>query len=67
MAIGIVGSGSYLPARVVTNMEIAAWAETSADWILSGTRIEDARPTALILATMSRHRYFGRVKQESGR
>jgi 3-oxoacyl-[acyl-carrier-protein] synthase-3 len=35
----IVGSGSYLPARVVTNRELAEMVDTSDEWILERTGI----------------------------
>ncbi|QHS10214.1 beta-ketoacyl-ACP synthase III [Sinimarinibacterium sp. NLF-5-8] len=36
----IIGTGSYLPERVVTNQELQARIETSDDWIVSRTGIE---------------------------
>ncbi|GAC1620964.1 MAG: ketoacyl-ACP synthase III [Nevskia sp.] len=36
----IVGTGSYLPARIVTNRELETTIETSDDWIVSRTGIE---------------------------
>ncbi|MFE0459657.1 3-oxoacyl-ACP synthase III family protein [Kitasatospora sp. NPDC058965] len=38
-AIGIVGTGSYVPETVVSNEEIAAGAGVTADWILTKTGI----------------------------
>ena len=35
----IVGSGSYLPARIVTNADLAATVETSDEWIVERTGI----------------------------
>ncbi len=37
----IVGTGSYLPARVVSNQEIAERVETSDEWIFSRTGIRE--------------------------
>lgn len=37
----IVGTGSYLPARVVSNQEIALRVETSDEWIFSRTGIRE--------------------------
>ncbi|MGL4605271.1 MAG: beta-ketoacyl-ACP synthase 3, partial [Iodobacter sp.] len=37
----IVGTGSYLPARVVSNQEIAGRVETSDEWIFSRTGIRE--------------------------
>ena len=35
----IVGSGCYLPSRVVTNAELAATVDTSDEWIIERTGI----------------------------
>ena len=34
-----VGTGSYLPARVLTNVELAASVDTTDDWIVERTGI----------------------------
>jgi 3-oxoacyl-[acyl-carrier-protein] synthase-3 len=39
----ILGLGSYLPPRVVTNHEMAAWMETSDEWIVERTGIHERR------------------------
>ncbi|KAL3132008.1 hypothetical protein ABBQ32_008628 [Trebouxia sp. C0010 RCD-2024] len=41
--IGIVGIGSYLPSRCVTNQEIETFVDTTADWIASRTGIQERR------------------------
>lgn len=41
--IGIVGIGSYLPPRRVTNTEIETFVSTTADWISSRTGIQERR------------------------
>jgi len=42
----IAGTGSYLPARVMTNDEIAKHADTSNEWIVSRTGIESRHVAA---------------------
>ena len=42
----IIGTGSYLPERRVTNAEIALMAETSEEWIFSRTGIRERRIAA---------------------
>lgn len=37
----ILGIGSYLPERVVTNDDLAQWMETSNEWIVERTGIEE--------------------------
>ena len=39
MGIKILGTGSYLPPKVVTNGDIAASLDTSDEWIFSHTGI----------------------------
>jgi 3-oxoacyl-[acyl-carrier-protein] synthase-3 len=51
----IVGTGSYLPPRIVTNQELASRVDTSDEWIVSRTgirqrHIADERQTASDLA-----------------
>ncbi|WP_433260093.1 3-oxoacyl-ACP synthase III family protein [Actinosynnema sp. CS-041913] len=46
MSIGIVGLGAHLPDRVVTNAEVAAWADTTEEWIHTVTGIEERRYAA---------------------
>ena len=40
MAIKICGTGSYLPARLVTNDDLSKIMDTSDEWIKSRTGIE---------------------------
>ncbi len=42
----IVGSGSYLPAKVLTNEELAGMVETSDEWIVQRTGIKERRIAA---------------------
>ncbi|MDM8532429.1 beta-ketoacyl-ACP synthase III [Anaerolineales bacterium HSG25] len=42
----IVGWGKYLPEKVVTNDDIAAWMDTTDDWIRSRTGIAERRMAA---------------------
>ena len=39
----VMGSGSYLPERVVTNAELAERVDTSDDWITTRTGIHERR------------------------
>lgn len=41
--VEIVGTGAYLPSRVVKNDEIAKWVDTSDEWILQRTGIRERR------------------------
>ncbi|MEW1838380.1 ketoacyl-ACP synthase III [Nonomuraea angiospora] len=43
MAIGILGMGSYLPDRVVTNAEISQWAGVTEEWVVERTGIKERR------------------------
>ena len=43
MAIGIVGTGSFLPERVVTNDELSAHLDTTDAWIVARTGIRTRR------------------------
>ncbi|SCE77577.1 3-oxoacyl-ACP synthase III family protein [Micromonospora mirobrigensis] len=43
MAIGILGTGSYLPEQVVTNDDLARVVDTSDEWIVSHTGIRQRR------------------------
>ena len=42
----IVGTGSYLPARSVSNQELQTRIETSDEWIVSRTGIESRHVAA---------------------
>ncbi|MEQ9329198.1 MAG: 3-oxoacyl-ACP synthase, partial [Rhodospirillales bacterium] len=37
----IVGTGSYLPARIVSNDEISTWVDTSDEWIQERSGIRE--------------------------
>ena len=43
MAIGILGTGSYLPPRVTSNSELVRHLDTSDEWIVSHTGIRNRR------------------------
>ncbi len=54
--VEIVGTGAYMPERVVTNDDIAALVDTTNDWIVQRTGIRERRwaapgETTLVLAT----------------
>jgi 3-oxoacyl-(acyl-carrier-protein) synthase III len=49
--IGIIGLGSYIPDRIVTNQEVAAWSGTTPEWIIKTTGIEERRYAADSQAT----------------
>ncbi len=42
-AIGILGTGAYSPAKVLTNHELARMVETTDEWIVSRTGIRERR------------------------
>ena len=42
----ILGTGSYLPARIMTNAEMESMVETSDEWITSRTGIKERRIAA---------------------
>ena len=60
MAIRVLGTGSYLPPKVVTNNDIAAALDTSDEWIFSHTGIharhvaEDGETTSTMAAKAAR-------------
>ena len=39
----IIGTGSYVPERIVTNEELAEVVETSDEWIVTRTGIHERR------------------------
>ncbi|PAB58890.1 beta-ketoacyl-ACP synthase III [Anaeromicrobium sediminis] len=43
ISAGILGLGSYVPEKIVTNDDIAKMVDTSHDWIVSRTGIEERR------------------------
>ena len=44
--VSIIGTGSYLPAKVLTNAELTTLVETSDEWITSRTGIKERRIAA---------------------
>lgn len=42
----IIGCGSYLPERVVTNAELGASVDTTDDWVVQRTGIRERRIAA---------------------
>ena len=50
-AVGILGTGSYLPERIVTNQDLEKTMETSDEWIVSRTGIKARRVAAANEAT----------------
>ena len=47
----VLGCGSYLPSRVLTNSELAQKVDTSDDWIVQRTGIHERRIAAAGEAT----------------
>lgn len=43
MKVKITGTGSYLPEKVLTNMELSGMVDTSDEWIMSRTGIKERR------------------------
>lgn len=50
-AVGIIGIGSYVPERIVTNHELAQTVDTSDEWIQDRTGIKERRVAAADVAT----------------
>lgn len=46
MNVGILGTGSYLPEKVLTNSDLEKMVETSDEWIVSRTGIKERRVAA---------------------
>ncbi|MEV5143587.1 ketoacyl-ACP synthase III [Streptomyces sp. NPDC052727] len=46
MAIGVISIGAHLPERVVSNREIAAWANTTEQWVAERTGVLERRYAA---------------------
>lgn len=44
--VGILGTGSYVPERVLTNKDLEAMVETSDEWIVTRTGIRERRMSA---------------------
>ncbi|MEQ1861498.1 MAG: beta-ketoacyl-ACP synthase III [Chthoniobacteraceae bacterium] len=49
--VSIIGTGSYLPERVLSNADLAAMVETTDEWIVSRTGIKERRIAAADEAT----------------
>lgn len=49
--VGILGTGSYLPERVMTNFDLEKMVDTSNEWIVSRTGIEQRRIADETVAT----------------
>ena len=43
MRIGMIGTGSYLPPKVLTNFDIEKFLDTSDEWIYTRTGIKERR------------------------
>lgn len=43
MDVGIIGTGSYLPKKILTNFDIAKMVDTNDEWIVSRTGIKERR------------------------
>ncbi len=50
-SVGIIGTGSYLPEKVVTNYDLEKVVDTSHDWIVSRTGIHSRRVAEDSIAT----------------
>lgn len=46
MAVGVVGLGTYVPSRRVTNDEVAEWSGVSPEWVTERTGIRERRYAA---------------------
>src|SRR6188474_1337794 len=44
--VSIIGTGSYLPSRVLTNADLEKMVDTSDDWIITRTGIKERRIAA---------------------
>ena len=44
--VSIIGTGSYVPERILTNADLAKLVETSDEWIISRTGIRERRIAA---------------------
>ena len=49
--IAIVGTGSYLPERIMTNFDIEKFLDTSDEWIYTRTGIKERRIAHKDMAT----------------
>lgn len=50
-AVGILGTGSFLPDRILTNKDLEAMVETSDEWIVTRTGIRERRIAPYDMAT----------------
>lgn len=50
-SIGVLGIGSHVPDRVITNDDIAAWTGAAPDWIVDRTGVRERRYAATAAAT----------------
>ncbi|MBO3751464.1 beta-ketoacyl-ACP synthase 3 [Streptosporangiaceae bacterium NEAU-GS5] len=57
MAVGILGMGSYLPDRVVTNAEISRWTGVTEEWVVERTGIKERRyrTPGMVTSDMAAH------------
>lgn len=49
--VGIIGTGKYVPERILTNKELEAMVETNDEWIVTRTGIKERRLAAVEEAT----------------
>ena len=42
-SVGIIGTGKYVPERILTNRELEQMVETNDEWIVSRTGIRERR------------------------
>src|SRR5688572_7831416 len=49
--VGIIGTGSYVPERILTNVELEQMVETNDEWIVTRTGIRERRIAAPDQAT----------------
>ena len=48
--VSIIGTGSYVPERILTNAELERMVETSDEWIVSRTGIKERRMAGAFIA-----------------
>jgi 3-oxoacyl-[acyl-carrier-protein] synthase-3 len=51
IAVGIVGTGAYLPPNIITNKDLEKMVDTTDEWIKSRSGIEERRVTGPDMAT----------------
>jgi len=59
----IIGTGSYLPERIVTNDDLAQSLDTSDAWIVERTGIRERRVAAENEATSDLGTFFAAIKK----